>query len=194
MIIRILAGYYLILSILMVGALVASNNIALYRWLYLLSAISLGTYFYQLMTSVKRRLVVLLLIMINAAYFLNANIFHDGTPVFDSLAFVILSACITILIFMYMYQLLSRVTADPLSLNFDFWFVSSQLIYYLGAFAIFLTYGFMTNKVLTNDALDKYTNVLTWLWGFHNVLLFLSALITTGSIAWISYHRKSPSS
>jgi hypothetical protein len=80
-------------------------------------------------------------------------------------------------------------------LNFDFWFVSSQFFYYLGSFFIFLTYGYLTKKLISSPEYSKQNIFyIRQLWVAHNVLLFLSALVIAGSLLWISFRRKSPSS
>ena len=178
----------MIKATLIVGT--GETNIQLYNLLCLLTSFSLGAYFYTVLHKRWKKILVLIFCAANGAYYVFNNVVEDGQAVFDSLAYVILSSTLVILIFMFMHEVMSNVKEEPLSMNFDFWFVASQLLYFMGGFVIFLTYGSMTWKVLSKDALSDYTNVLTWVWGVHNVLLFLSALITLGSIAWISYRRK----
>ncbi len=191
-IIKILSGYYFLAGLLGLKSalLIAQTNIQTYSLLCVLTSFGLGAYFYNVLQLRWQKIFVLFLCLINGAYYLFQNVIEDGLPVFDSLAYAILSSTIVMMIFMYMHQLLNSVKEEPLSMSFDFWFVSSQFVYFLGAFAIFLTYGYLTTKVLSNAT---FTNTaVTWLWGLHNVLLFLSALVTSGGIAWISSHKKSP--
>lgn len=196
-IIKVLIGFYLISSLLIIEALTVKggsglSNIHLYSLSCVLSSICISAYFYSILNRPIQKLVVVVASLTNIVYYLVNNIIARSPKVFDSLAYVILSSTVVIFVFMFMYQLLNEVKEEPLSLNFDFWFVSSQLFYFLGAFAIFLTYGYLTNRLLDNNITINYA--MAWLWGFHNVLLFLSALITSGSIVWISYRSKSPSS
>jgi hypothetical protein len=194
-VIKIVCGYYFVAGIFMVKALLVLGtgvtNIHDYSLLCLMSSFCLGAYFYNILEARWLKILSLIFCVVNGAYYIFNNVVQDGQRVFDSMAYVILSSTLVILIFAFMHQLLNQVKEEPLSMNFDFWFVSSQFLYFVSNFAIFLTFGYMTNKVLTNDALPIYTNTLTWLWGVHNVLLFLSALLTMGGILWISYRMKS---
>jgi hypothetical protein len=195
-IIKIISGYYFIAGLFMVKATLTlgtgKTNIQVYSLLCVISSFGLGSYFYSILLSWWHRVFVLIFCVLNGAYYIFNNLIQEGQPVFDSMAYVILSSTLVIPMFMFMHQLLSQVKEEPLSMNFDFWFVSSQFLYFVSSFAIFLTFGYMTNKVITNDVLPIYTSTLTRLWGVHNVLLFLSALLTSGGILWISYRMKSP--
>lgn len=195
-IIKILSGYYFLAGLLILKATLLldknGTNIQSYSQLCMLTAFGLGAYFYNVLQLRWQKIIVLLMCFVNGIYYLFQNVVQPGLTVFDSLAYVILSATIVIMIFMFMHQLLSQVKEEPLAMSFDFWFVASQLIYFLGAFAIFLMYGYMTAKIISNDVLPNGKAAMMWLWGVHNVLLFLSALLTTGGIAWISSRKKLP--
>jgi hypothetical protein len=192
-IVKIVGGYYLVAGLLtikinlMVGTGV--SNIPLYALLCLLTSFGLGVYFYNVLLMRWKKILVLLFCATNAFYYVFNNVIQAGVPVFDSMAYVILSFTIVIMIFLFMRQLLNQIGEEPLSMNFDFWFVTSQLFYFLGSFAIFLMYGYLTTKVLATNV--KTSTALSWLWGLHNILLFLSALITLGSVIWISSRKKS---
>ena len=164
------------------------TNIPFYTLLCVLTSFSLGSYFFTILNRKWQKGIAVVACLINGGYYVTNNLIKSSPVVFDSLAYVILSATIVVFIFMFMHQLLSEVKVEPLSLNFDFWFVSAQLFYFLGAFIIFLTFGFLTSRVLSNN--ERVSLALMWLWGFHNVLLLLSSLITTGSIVWISLRSK----
>jgi hypothetical protein len=100
-----------------------------------------------------------------------------------------------VMIFMYIHELLANVSEHPLLFSFDFWFVSAQIIYYLGSFIIFLSFNYLTKKILPTELYSHENRaILTKLWGVHNVLLFLGSLLTTGGAAWISSRKKSLSS
>ena len=188
-IIKILTGgNFLFATLIILATVIKGGNLHFYKLLCVSTAIFLTLYFYRILNKNWQKIISLIFCMLNTAYYIYVNIRSPDLPVFDSVGFVILSATIVILIFMYMHQLLSNVSEEPLSMNFDFWFVSAQLFYFLGAFFIFLTYGNLTSQLLTQN--KRVSITLAWLWGFHNVLLFLSALIISGSIAWISYRNK----
>jgi hypothetical protein len=186
--------YYFIAVALQLKAAYADTNIGIYSLLSSITFLFLGTYFYYtLFTSWKKRLVILFC-AIQVGYNIIANLLLPGAEVFDSTAYVMVSSGIVLMAFLYMHQMLTNVTEEPLSLNFDFWFVSSQLFYHLGSFLIFLTYGYLTQKILTSD-LYSYENriYLSQLWRVHNVLLFLSSLFISAGILWTSFRRRSPS-
>lgn len=191
---KILLIYYFIAVALQLKAAYAETNIGLYSLLSSITFLFLGAYFYHtLFVSWKKRLVILFC-AIQVGYNAIANLLFPGAEVFDSTAYVMLSSGIVLMAFLYMHQMLTNVTEEPLSLNFDFWFVSSQLFYHLGSFLIFLTYGYLTQKILTSD-LYSYENriYLSQLWRVHNVLLFLSSVFICAGILWTSFRRRSPS-
>jgi hypothetical protein len=191
---RTLTIYYFLATLLMVKAAFAYPNIEIYSLLILLTSICLATYFYYtLLLSWKKKLVIMFC-MIQSSYYILGNFIFTPPKILDSTGYVILSISIVLMAFMYMHQILTNVTDEPLSWNLDFWFVSSQLVYYLGSFFIFLTYGYLTQKILPSG-LYSYENrmYISQLWRVHNVLLFLSSLIISAGIIWISFRRRSRS-
>jgi hypothetical protein len=192
---RALLIYYFVASLLMWKAAYAYPNLAIYSLLCLLSSIGLGTFFYYTFKASSKKRIVIFFIFLQTCYYL-IEIFRAEPPkAFDSLGFVILSVGIVVMSFLFMHQILTNVTEEPLSLNFDFWFVSSQFFYYLGSFFIFLTYGYLTKKLISSPEYSKQNIFyIRQLWVAHNVLLFLSALMIAGSLLWISFRRKSLSS
>jgi hypothetical protein len=171
-----------------------SNNIEIYDFICLLTSIIIGYYFHTILGGRAKKAVVIFICLLNVGYYAVNNLIFPGRPIFDSMAYVLLSSGIVIMAFMYMHQILTYVTEEALSMNFDFWFVCSQLVYFLGAFAIFLTYNYLTEKILSTELYSfKNRRLLTHLWSVHNVLLFLSSLSTSFGIVWIAYRRKSPS-
>jgi hypothetical protein len=195
---KILAGYFLIATLLTAAILswpANMSNIVIYDVLCLLTSVSLSLYFFYSLIMPWKKMVTLFLCLTQISHFVLSNVIFKTAPLFDSMGYVILSVCIVIMIFMYLHQILSNVTEESLSLNFDFWFVSSQLIYFLGSFIIFLTFNYLTRKILTTELyLEENRVLLTKLWGVHNVLLFLSSLLTLGSVIWIAFHKKLQSS
>ena len=191
---KVLLVYYFIASALQLKAAYAERNIEIYSLLGLITFIFLGSYFYLTLRSVWKRSLIIVFFIIQTGYYFSANYIFPAAQVFDSTAYVILSVSVVLMAFMYMHQILTNVTEEPLSLDFDFWFVSSQLFYHLGSFLIFLTYGHLTQKILTSD-LYSYENriYLSQLWRVHNVLLLLSSLFISAGVIWISFRRRSPS-
>lgn len=192
---KVLTTYYLLVTLLMVKIITSNPNIEFYSYFCLLSSIGIGIYFYYILLSRRKRAIVISFIIIQILYYVISNFLLPPPKVLDSISYVILSMSIVIMGFMYMNQLLSNITEEPLLRNIDFWFVSSQMVYYFGSFFIFLTYGYITQKILTSN-LYSYENrvYISQLWRVHNVLLFLSSLIIATSVVWIYFRKKSPSS
>ena len=192
---RALAIFYFITSLIMWKAAYTFPNLMLYSLVCLLSSISIGIYFYYTYHSVLKKRIVICFALLQAGYYLFDNLRATQASVFDSMGYVMLSVGVLLMSFMFMHQILNNITEEPLSWNFDFWFVSSQLFYHLGSFFIFLTYGYLTRKLISST--DYSTDgrlYLGQLWIVHNVILFLSALFIGASMLWISFRRKSPSS
>jgi hypothetical protein len=192
---RVLVAYYLIASLMMWKAAYTYRNLMIYSLLCLLSSIGIGMYFYYTLKSTFKKWVVISFVAVQAVYYLMSNCWVDQVVALDSMGFVILSAGVVLMSFLFMHQILTNVTEEPLSWNFDFWFVSSQLFYHLGSFFVFLTYGYLTRKLQSsNDYSIENRMYLSQLWLGHNVLLFLSALFIGGSMLWIFFRKKLPSS
>lgn len=164
-----------------------TSNTYLYNILYLITSLAFSCYFFELLKNHwKRLLAILTSISVLIYYLINIKEVY-----FDSIGFVITSTGIIILIFLYLHQIMTNVTEEPLSNNFDFWFICVQLMYYLGSFAIFLSYNYFTYRFFSaGSASSEISTILGYLWVVHNVLLFLGAIITCSGIAWI-YHKKS---
>jgi hypothetical protein len=156
-----------------------------------LSSFALSAYFYNILRGVFQRIVLIVLCVLNGTYYVLTNFPPGGHAVFDSMAFVLLSITVVILSFIYIFQLMADVKEEPLSLNLDFWFTASQLVYFVPSFTIFLTYGYLTQKAMSGEGYAGTSTPLTWLWGIHNVLLFLSSLLTGGGILWIFFQNRS---
>jgi hypothetical protein len=191
---KILSGYYVISTALMIKAS-ATNvddiNIDLYDFLFLLTSIGFGIYFYIVLPVLLKRVVVVFICSFEIIYFVFNNIIFKGPNLFDSTAYVILSTGIVIMIFMFMHQILTNVSDKSLWANFEFWFVSSLMIYFLGSFVIFLTFSYLTRKILPAQLYSlENRDLVTAVWGVHNVLLFLGSLLTLGSLIWISFRKK----
>lgn len=194
---KVLYLYYFVATILMARAAILGMNghanIEIYNLLCLLTAIGAGVYFYHTLTAAWKKRLVVGFCLLNALYYLRYHVLSQPELVYDSLGQVVLSTGIVIMAFLFMHQILTNVTDEPLSMNFDFWFVCSQMIYHLGAFATFLTFNYLTKKILPQETYSVENRMLlTNLWRVHNVLLFLTALINATGVLWIASRRKSP--
>jgi len=192
---RVLAFYFFVAALLMLRGAYAFPNIMLYSMLSVASAIFLGVYFFDTYLRKWKKRVVILIVIGQCVYFLINNFVFAQPVIFDSAGHVLLSTGIVVMAFLFMHQILTNITEEPLSDNFDFWFVSTQLIYHLGAFGIFLTYGYLTSRILPTGLYSKENrNLISNVWLVHNVLLFLTALLLAAGILWITFRRKSRSS
>jgi hypothetical protein len=188
---EVLVIYFLIGFLLLVSTLQVDPNTYLYRYLYLITGIFFSIYFFFLLQSLYKRWLMLLFSGITILYYLIEQFSMGGISLFPSMGYVIVSTCIVFMIFIYLYQLMTHVKEESLSLNFDFWFVCSQLVYQLGAFGIFLTFNNLTKKILPSEHYSHENRVLlTYLWGAHNVLLFIASLITWVGVIWIIRNNK----
>lgn len=189
---RVLCAHYLITSALLIKALlVTDNNIYIYNMLFVFTSLAYAYYFFSSTTSTVRRMVAVGAGSITLLYFLANQTILPPELAFDSTGYVLASAGIVVSIFFYFRDILKNVSDEPISHNFDFWFICAQLIYHLGNFGIFLSFNYLTHKILpaehySNDNRD----MLTYLWGLHNVLLFVSAVVTAIGLAWISSQSK----
>ena len=189
--------YYAGASILLTfGALkvgpTGGSNIWIYDLVSILASVLIGAYFYHLLQSPRKKRIVLLLIAIYLFYALARNVSLQGMRLFDSIGYSILSASVTIYVFMYFHQVLRNVNETSILKDFDFWLASGYLLYFAGSFIIFISYHYLTLKVLpTYTAQERAT--LTALWGLHNLLLFISALSLLTGYLWINFRRKSAS-
>lgn len=194
---KVIAISLLLIFVVLVFMLVedSDQNTQWYSFIYLVTGIGWGLYFWSLLIHQSLKAIGIITIVVIICYFFIVNILLTPPVVFDSLGFVIGSTAIILMIFIYFYQLLASVKEEPLSLNFDFWICCSQFIYHLGAFGIFLTYNHFTTRYISapyNNSENQ--ELLTYLWGVHNVLLFLASLLTWVGVLWIVYRRKLPSS
>jgi len=192
---KVLGTHFLIGFLVLFRILtVKGGNNFYYSILYVVNSIGWGTYFFLVLKGKVRKGIALFTILFTFFYFIYKNLLLSPDRIFDSSGYVISSSGIILLIFIYYHQLLVHIKAESLSLNFDFWIVSSQLIYHLGAFGIFLTYNHFTTRYISGPYNSENQELLTYLWGVHNVLLFLASLLTWVGALWIVYRRKSISS
>lgn len=189
--------YYLLATLLMAYASyiveVGTNNIWVYNATAFAGAVCIGSYFYQLLQSRLKKVVVLSLIGLYVVYAIVKNIALKEIHLFDSIGYSLVSASVAIYVLMYFHQLLTHITETNIFCEFNFWLASGYLIYFAGSFIIFLSYYYFTQKIL-NTYTDEERELLTALWGVHNVLLFISALSLLLGSLWLTYRKKSASS
>ena len=190
---KLLLVHYSVCTLLMTlaawKAFYSQDNRWTYNVLWLQSAVVIPLYFHQHFQSAGKKWVIKTLISVNLLYFIINDIVYAQLFRFDSLGYSLLSVSISIVCFMYFYQVFTHVTEKPIWYDFNFWLVSGYLFYFLVSFAIFLTY-----HQLTSNILDTYTaeerRLLTVLWGVHNGLLFISAVTALFGHLWITYRTR----
>ena len=193
---RVLCGYYLIATALLakgsVGYSTNTTNTYIYNMMYLITSVCLGYFFYAILQSKVKKGIAVATGVVTIIYYLFSDTTVNNIQLFDSIGHVISSSGIVLLIFLFLHQVMTNVNEEPLSRNFDFWYVCSLLIYHLGSFAIFLSYNYFTRKVLpAENYSDENRTTLSYLWVGHNVLLLLGALLISFGAAWIFYKKKS---
>ncbi len=191
---KVLSGYYFLATVLLTRAafiFYSSSTTHFYNLLYLITSVCLSYYFFSLLRDRWKKILAIVSGLATLLYYLT----NTEEIYFDSIGHVIASTGIVVLIFVYLHQIMNNVTEEPLSLNFDFWYVCIQLMYHLGSFAIFLSYNYFTYRYFSaGDDTKEVGQMLTYLWGVHNVLLFLGSLLTWSGLLWIVYRRRSTSS
>jgi hypothetical protein len=185
--------YYVITTILMGYAssmvFLQKKNIWAYNLLPLLTVLFFCYYFFYTVGSIQKRKFIGIIAIINILYFFGNVLFGDVLNKFDSLGYSLLSISIAIMVFFYFHTALKKISELVILRDFDFWISSSFLLYFLAGFFIFTTYFYLTDRILSTYT-SRQRDLLTILWGVHNLLLFVSALIAVFSYLWINYRKK----
>ena len=183
-----LATAFMLYASFMVGQ--KNGNIWIYNTTGSLAQVFIGLHFYYLLESRIKKNTVLIFISTYILYAAVKNLILQDVALFDSVGYSLVSASIGVIVFMYFHQLLKHVTEADILRQFNFWLASGYLIYFVGSFIIFVSYYYLTTKILTTYTQEERA-LLKSLWGMHNVLLFICALsLLIGSI-WVTYRRRS---
>ena len=186
--------YYFAATGLMWYASVLANsgreNIFIYNWLFLpFSIVCCTLYFYFTFRAKVKKMIALFFLGLNGFLFIFKLLFIKKAVIFDSIGFAVLSLSIVVLSFVYFRHLLSNVSDVSVLKKYDFWIVSGYIVSFSGSFLVFLTYYYLTKKILaTYTSEERY--ILTFLWGIPNIIFSISALSTLTGILWINYRRK----
>lgn len=190
----VLIIYYLASSFLMLIATQRvfsnTNNIEVYNLHLLNTSLIYCYFFYKLLEVKKKKWVFLTVAVISVLYYIIKNQVLREIDAFDSLGYSLVSGFIIFCVYLYFRQELKRFDGNEIFLTFNFWYAAALLLYYLGSFIIFLSYYFLTSKILENYT-DQQRDTLTLLWGLNNILLFLSSLVTIIGVLWVISRRKS---
>lgn len=166
-------------------------------WLYnihaLVTVLLVGTYFRNILQGTAKKNTVTTMMVGVALFLLYKNLVLHEFHLFDSVGYSLVACSVVLYVLLYFHQLLSHVTGESIFQNFNFWLTSSYLIYFLGSFIIFLTYHYLTTKILATLTKEE-KHLLTSLWGLHNCLLFSGAALLLGGSLWLGYRKMSVSS
>lgn len=198
-----LIGHYLVATVLLtIGCFQMAptdNNLWIYDVVSVLTSVCVGAYFYTVLQAPAKKRTVLVLMLLSLAYATIRNLGLNGPRLFDSVGYSLTSVSVVVYVFLYFHQLLKNVSEANILREFDFWLASGYLLYYVGSFVIFVSYYYLTKRLMENDtslgdpSLRSARRLLTALWGLHNVLLFIGAITLLTSSVWVSYRRKSAS-
>lgn len=155
------------------------DNNYLYNIFFLLTISFISYYFYRIITGKAKRYIIIALLLLNLFLFVEYDVIMSQFR--NSYNHYVTAACyVSVVIYCLLYfdQLLRNVNEVNILHQFDFWLISSYLIYFLGAFFIILYYK------------EKSELQRAIIWSFQNLILFTSALIALMGNIWIKYHRK----
>lgn len=191
--IKILIIFYLLATVLMAVASsyvrYNKSNGIYYNAVMLVSIVSIGLYFRDILIARWPRLLITYFIAAGIVYFLIRTEFQHAINVFDSTGYSVVTVFVVALCFVYFHQMLRHVSERKITLGIDFWIVAGYLLYYLGRFFIIQTYEYLTNKIMHTYTHEE-RKILTLLWAIPNVFLFVSALLLLGGTIWINYRMK----
>jgi hypothetical protein len=153
------------------------QNPWLYNFFFVSTIIVLSYYFYKLLVSPIKRKIIVSLVVINLIPFIIViipNGFYNAHTHLYAFVFIsIVAYCL-----LYFHHILTNIDEETVFYKFDFWFVISYLLYFLGGFFSMVTYSYIetTNKVS--------------IYAILNVLLFISAAISIFGIGYIYVKSK----
>jgi hypothetical protein len=193
----LLAYCFLTFAVMLAASIMVQTSDSANIWLYNIHAFLtisfLGFYFRNLLQSRFKNILVTALCAAIVCYLLVKNVVLRDFQLFDSIGYSFVSAAIVFFVLMYFHQLLSNVTDQNIFRNFNFWLASGYLIYFAGSFIIFLSYYYLTTRILATYTAQE-RELLTTLWGVHNMLLFVSSFSLLIGSLWLTYRKKSVSS
>lgn len=158
---------------------IMGDNNYLYNLFFFITICTFSYYFYSILNSKVKKYIVLILLVFNVLLFIRYDVV--SAQFFNTYNNYVTATCnITILTYslLYFHKLISNVSEQNILEDFNFWLVSSYLIYFLGAFFIIFAYK------------EKNESQRAIIWSFQNVILFTSALVALTGNLWIKYHRK----
>ena len=168
---KLLAVNYAIASILLFAAIIQNeldvDNDWNYNVVFLLTICSYSYYYYSLSKSSYKRQFIVTCCIANILLFLYFNVISGKFEnSYNNYVYAFVFISIVIYSFLYFQDLLLNVSEESILHKFDFWLVSANLLYFLGAFIVILFYAYAEGSM----------RGIVWI--IQSLILFISALIT----------------
>jgi hypothetical protein len=168
---KLLAFYDAIASLLLFAAIVQNeleiDNDWNYNVVFLLAICVYSYYYHSLLKSLYKRRFILFCCIANIILFLYFNVINGKfAGNYNNYVYAIVFISIVVYTFLYFQDLLLNVSEESILHKFDFWLVSSNLLYFLGAFIVILYYAYAEDSMRGS------------VWIIQSLVLFISALIT----------------
>ncbi len=180
---KLLSGYYATASVLLIAAYI-QNELKLdnnwnYNLLFPLCICMFSYYYYSLTTMPYKKRFIVNCCITNMLFFLYVNIF-EGQFTYNYHNYLNAFVFISIVIFSFFYfqDVLLNITEESILHKFDFWLVSANLIYFLGAFIVILFYAYA----------DKSSRSSIWI--VQSMILFISSLIALNGYFVVARNNK----
>ncbi|MEO6638023.1 MAG: hypothetical protein ABIN25_07085 [Ginsengibacter sp.] len=152
------------------------DNNYLYNLLFLITVCVFSYYFYNLLNTRLRKMIVVFLLLLNIILFIFYDILNQKfNGNYNNYVTAICFISIVVYSLLYFYQLIKNVNELNILHEFNFWLISGYLLYFLGSFFIILFYSEMP------------TGLRGVVWAFQNIILFTSAIVALAGNLWAKY-------
>ncbi len=164
-----LAFYYAFATLLLFLANAENNAGILSDWnynvMFLVNICVLSYYYYGLCTARHQRQFILNSCGANVLVFIYFDIINGQFQSYNNYVYAFAFICVIVYSLFYYRNVLHQVSEENILHKFDFWLVSANFVYFLGAFIIVLIYN------------DTELSIHGDLWGIQSIVLFISSLI-----------------
>jgi len=185
--------YYFIATLLMTIAAIKAfyneRNIGIYNVFLLFNLTIICYYFFKILIFRFKNIFIGLVYLLGVVYIIIKNLVFKDYGLFDSIGFSSLSAITVLFSLFYYRQILKKIDDTVIYYTLDFWIISALFTYNLGAFLIFLSFYFLTDRIIDSYS-DSERDLLTLLWGLHNILLFISSIVLIFGNIWRRFRKK----
>ena len=179
-------GFYYGLAAALLFAATAQNSFGIdnnwnYNVLYLTTICASSYYYYSLYRSVPKQRFVIVCCVLNLLAFFYFNVIAGQFQAYYhnyAYAFVFLS--IVAYSLLYFQELLLNVNEESILSKFDFWLVSANLFYFLGAFLVILFYAYADASIRSS------------VWILQSIILFISSLIALNGYVVVARQKQQP--